>query len=72
VHDTIELERHGVPATVIITSAFRQVAEFQFRAKGMNSHPYVELPHPVSNLKPDEMRAVSLRFVDELVRQLTS
>jgi hypothetical protein len=72
VHDTIQLERRGVPATVVITSAFRQVAEYQFRAKGMNGHPFVELPHPVSNLQPDAMQALTLQFADELVRQLTS
>lgn len=70
VHDTIELEKRGIPATVIITEAFRNTAEFQFRDKGMEGHPYVMLPHPVSTLKPDDMRALALRFVDEVVSQL--
>jgi hypothetical protein len=72
VHDTIELEKRGVPATVIITEAFRNACVFQFRGKGMENHPYVELPHPISNLKPDEMRALALKYVDEVVRQLTA
>lgn len=71
VHDTIEFERRGIPATVITTEAFRNVAEFQFRAKGMDGHPYLELPHPISNLRPEEMREVALRYVDALARQLT-
>jgi hypothetical protein len=70
VHDTIEFEKRGIPAAVIITQAFRNAAEFQFRAKGMDGHPYIELPHPISNLKPEEMREVTLRYVDQLVRQL--
>ena len=70
VHDTIEFEKRGIPAVVIITQAFRNAAEFQFRAKGMDGHPYIELPHPISNLKPEEMREVTLRYVDQLVRQL--
>ncbi len=69
-HDTIEFEKRGIPAAVIITQAFRNAAEFQFRAKGMDGHPYIELPHPISNLKPEEMREVTLRYVDQLVRQL--
>ena len=69
-HDTIEFEKRGVPATVIITQAFRNAAVFQFRAKGMDGHPYIELPHPISNLKPEEMRQVTLRHVDQLVKQL--
>jgi hypothetical protein len=72
VHDTIELEKRGVPATVIITEAFRNACVYQFRGKGMENHPYIELPHPISNLKPDEMRARALEYVDEVVRQLTA
>jgi hypothetical protein len=72
VHDTIEFEKRGIPATAIITQAFRNAAVFQFRAKGMDGHAYIELPHPISNLKPAEMRTVTLSCVDQLVRQLTA
>jgi hypothetical protein len=72
VHDTIEFEKRGIPATVIITQAFCNAAISQFRGRGMEGHPYIELPHPVSNLKPDEMREVTLRYLDQLVRQLTT
>jgi hypothetical protein len=70
VHDTVELEKRGVPATVLITAAFRKAAEFQFRGRGMAGHAYVELPHPISNLKPEEVRILALRRVDEVARQL--
>jgi hypothetical protein len=72
VHDTIEFEKRGIPATVVITAAFRKAAEFQFRSNGMTGHPYIELPHPISNLKSEEIRALALRHVDELVRQLSA
>ncbi|MDO8595185.1 MAG: hypothetical protein Q7R45_01035 [Sulfuricaulis sp.] len=70
-HDTVEFEKRGIPATTIVTEAFRKTAVFQFRAKGMEGHPFIQLPSPVSNLSADEMREVTLRYVDELVRQLT-
>ena len=70
VHDTIELEKRGIPATVIITQAFHNAALFQFKSKGMEGHPYVEMPHPVSNLSADEMRALTLKFADEAARHL--
>ncbi|MBI2293026.1 MAG: hypothetical protein HYU73_22425 [Betaproteobacteria bacterium] len=70
-HDTIEFEKRGIPATTIVTEAFRKTAVFQFRAKGMDGHPVILLPHPVSNLSSDAMHEVTLRYVDELVRQLT-
>lgn len=72
VHDTIEFEKRGIPATVIITQAFRNAAVFQFKGKGMEGHPYVELPHPISNLKPEEMKALALSFVDQTVKQITA
>jgi len=38
----------------------------------MEGHPYIELPHPISNLKPEDMRALTLRYVDQVLRQLTA
>ena len=72
VHDTVEFEKRGIPATTIITQAFKNAAVFQFRAKGMDGHPYIELPHPISSLTPAQMREVTLRYVDQIVKQLTA
>jgi hypothetical protein len=72
VHDTVEFEKRGIPATVVITQAFRNACVFQFRGKGMEGHPYVELTHPISNLKPEEMRTLTLKHLDTVVRQLTA
>ena len=70
VHDTVEFEKRGIPSTTIITEAFKTAADFQFKGKGMADHPYVQLPHPVSNLSSDEMKSVTLKFVDEVAGQL--
>jgi hypothetical protein len=72
VHDTVEFEKRGIPATMFLTQVFKNAAVYQFRSKGMDGHPYIELPHPVSNLTAEEMRALTLRFVDQFVRQLTA
>jgi hypothetical protein len=72
VHDTVEFEKRGIPATMFLTQVFKNAAVYQFRGKGMDGHPYIELPHPVSNLTAAEMRAVTLRYVDQFVRQLTA
>ena len=71
-HDTIEFEKRGIPATVIITQAFKNAAVFQFKGKGMDGHPYIEMPHPISNLKSEEMRGLTLRFIDQIVKQITA
>jgi hypothetical protein len=72
VHDTIEFEKRGIPATVILTQAFTNAALFQFRAKGMEGHPSVVLPHPISNLTPEAMRTLMQGYVMHVVQQLTS
>ena len=72
VHDTVEFEKRGIPATMFLTSTFKNAAIHAFRSRGLDGHPFIELPHPISNLTPDEMREVTMRFVDEAVRQLTA
>ena len=72
VHDTVEFEKRGIPATVVLTGVFVNAAIHQFRARGLERHPFVELPHPISNLTTEQMRALTLRYVDEVVRQLTT
>ena len=70
VHDTIEFEKRGIPAAVVITEAFRNAATFQFRSKGMDGHPFVVMPHPISNLSADEMHELTLQYVDEVASHL--
>ena len=72
VHDAVEFEKRGIPATVILTQIFKNAAMHQFKSRGMEGHPLIELPHPISNLTRTEMRIVTLKFVDQLVHQLTS
>jgi hypothetical protein len=72
VHDTIVFEQRGIPGAVIVTEAFTKAAEFQFRAKGMPGHPSVVLPHPISNLSPADMRTLTQRYVEHVVRHLTA
>lgn len=67
----MEFERLGIPATLFLTQVFRNAAAYQFRSKGMDGHPYVELPHPVSNLTAAQMRALTCKYVEQMVRQLT-
>jgi len=70
VHDAVEFEKRGIPATVILTQIFKNAAVHQFKSRGMEGHPLIELPHPISNLTRDEMRALTLKYVDQFVHQL--
>ncbi|MBI2226388.1 MAG: hypothetical protein HYU44_15900 [Betaproteobacteria bacterium] len=40
-HDTVEFEKRGIPATLFLTGAFTNAAIHQFRGKGMDGHPCV-------------------------------
>ena len=65
-------EKRGIPATVILTQIFKNAAIHQFKSRGMEGHPMIELPHPISNLSYEKMHALTLQYVDQLVRQLTN
>lgn len=72
VHNAVEFEKRGIPATVVITSAFRNALELQFKGKGMPGHPCIELPHPVYYLSREELSALACGQLDEVVKQLTA
>ena len=55
-----------------MTQIFKNAAIHQFKSRGMEGHPMIELPHPIANLTHDQMRALTLQYVDQLVRQLTN
>jgi hypothetical protein len=38
----------------------------------MPGHPYVVLPHPISNLSTADMRMLTQRYVEHVVRHLTA
>jgi hypothetical protein len=71
VHTSVEFEKRGIAATVIITSAFRNALEQQFKGKGMPGHPCIELPHPVYYLSREQLTQIACEHIDEVIAQLT-
>ena len=69
VHDTVEFEKRGIPATMFLTQIFKNAATHQFRSKGMDGHPLIELPHPVSNLSREQAYQFCSLAVDFHVTQ---
>jgi len=57
---------------MVLTGVFKNAAVHQFKTRGLEGHPFIELPHPISNLTTEQMRDVTLRHVDEMVRYLTT
>lgn len=70
VHDALLLERHGVPATVLVTDVFvATVARFA-EVLGTPGYHCLVVPHPVA-VKPSEtLRRLALEVADAAVAQL--
>ena len=71
VHTSVELEKRGIPTTVVITSAFRNALEHQYKGTGMPGHPCIELVHPIYYLSREDLSKVTLGRMDEVVRHLS-
>ena len=71
VHNTVDFEKRGIPATIIITEVFKNAADFHFKGRGMPGHPYVTLPHPVYFYSPEEMGAIAVEHLEKVVGQVT-
>ena len=67
-HDTVEFEKRGIPATVFLTQTFKNAAIHSFRAKGMDGHAFIELPHPIKQLGE---HAVTIRLHSEVHATVT-
>jgi len=57
VADVIFLERRGVPSATICTEALRASADAMAAIQGAPGYRYAVVPHPVSNLDDEGLRA---------------
>jgi hypothetical protein len=55
-HDAVQMERLGVPATLIITDVFTRSTAAHARTLGLASYHTVVLPHPVSTRSDERLR----------------
>ncbi len=65
--DGILLEKAGIPAVSIVTEPFRITGEEMARNWGEPDYAFLDMPHPIANLKDEELdwRA------DDLVEKVT-
>ncbi len=54
-HDGVELESHGRPTAVIVTSVFEHEAHVQRAALGMDDLDPVVISHPLSTLSDEQI-----------------
>ncbi|MEN0066017.1 MAG: UGSC family (seleno)protein, partial [Myxococcota bacterium] len=58
VHDTADLERRGIPSAFVASDAFRDGADGQADALGVDP-AVVYVPHPIQDRTDDEVRAIA-------------
>jgi hypothetical protein len=56
VADGAIFEKRGVPAAAIVTSRFVRTAELMARRHGFSGYRYAQVPHPIGNLTPEQVR----------------
>jgi hypothetical protein len=69
-HDTIQLERLGVPAVPVATTEFANPARIQASALGRPEFDAVYVAHPIQDQTPSEIAARADAVVDEIVARL--
>ena len=70
VHDSVRLERLGVPSVVVGTEPFLDEALEQARLLGMPEQRTVLVPHPVQLLTPEQMCDLAERAFPQIQRRL--
>ncbi len=49
-------EKRGVPAAAIVTARFVRTADLMARRHGFPGYRYAQVPHPIGNLTPAQVR----------------
>lgn len=71
-HDGILFEQLGIPAAPIATEPFANMGRASAEAQGMPDYPFVVIPHPISRLEADDLRARARAALPEVIRLLLS
>ena len=70
VADGILFERHGTPAAVICSDAFRTTAGAMAEVQGAPGYDYITTPHPVAGLGPEEIHERAEAVAAEVAKLL--
>ena len=72
IHNSIELEKKGLPTTVICSSKFETLIETTARAKGFPNFSHLTLPHPIAENDAALIRGKADSAIEELINILTN
>ncbi|HEY2601552.1 MAG TPA: UGSC family (seleno)protein [Thermoleophilaceae bacterium] len=72
VADGVLFERHGVPAAVICSEAFRTTADAMAEIQGAPGYRYLTTAHPVAGLTPEQVRERAELVADQVAEMLAA
>ena len=70
-HDALAAERRGIPAAAVMTDRFVPTADAVIEVNGMQSYPYVVIPHPIASDSDAELQAKAEASIARIVAVLT-
>ena len=68
-HDIVDLEGRGVVGVYVASTEFKQAGESQAQALGYDPAA-VYVPHPIQDRTDDEMRAIALDALGEILKAI--
>jgi hypothetical protein len=72
IHAAIELEKRGLPVTLVCTSNTASLAKQTLEGKGFPEMPLVAVPHPIAGNDDETIRRKADDATDELISVLAS
>lgn len=68
--DATIFEKRGVPAACVITHQFTRAANAMARRNDFPDYKYAMVPHPIGNLKPEQIKQRAEEVLPQVVEIL--
>ena len=69
-HDSIEMEKRGVPSAAICTEPFTSSAKAMSKIRGIPDYPFALVSHPLGSLKPKALRERAMMAAPQVLEIL--
>ena len=71
-HDAVQIEALGTPATLVITEPFQGLAASFSQTLGMPGYHTVTVPHPIASKDEAQLQELAARVTDTVVDHLVT
>ena len=68
--DATLFEKRGIPTACVITHQFTRAGNAMARRNGYPDFQYAMVPHPIGNLKPEQIKQRALEVLPQVVEIL--